>query len=319
MTGLILGSEKGGSALRVAMSSVDMNDPSRRERIEKYKEERRSFLRQKINSELTAQQKSPTEGGAQQIVFLKSPISDAPETEPINISTNRTSESPRKRAFSEDFPTTGNNNTTNKSIKTDPFSLKCAFLASTTTTTSSTKVIETSLNTAGGKETLSSSSSTTVTSSTKSVDTAEEINVRERVAMWSSTSSQPQKKESQPQQPSGIVGGQQRLQSTTSSFTISTSSSATTTSPQAIVNNGSVNSAGGTNNNTSLVNSAKLVGALSTSTTEFPKVSKPLLRRELTTSAIEVSKSKLTKVGRTNSEGAKKIKDMAAFFEAKQF
>jgi len=66
---------------------------------------------------------------------------------------------------------------------------------------------------------------------------------------------------------------------------------------------------------------------LSTSTTEFPKVCKPLLRRELTTSAIEVSSqtkntnssNKLTKVGRTNSEGAKKIKDMAAFFEAKQF
>lgn len=295
-------------ALRVAMSSVDMNDPSRRERIEKYKEERRSFLRQKINSELTAQQKSPTDG-AQQLVSLKSPVSDVSDSEHSSlVCSNRVSESPRKRAFSEDSPTGVGVNTTNKSIKTDPFSLKCAFLSSSTTTTSCTKVTETSLNPTGDGGLESVSSSTIVSSMTKS-ETAEEINVRERVAMWSSsspTSQSSQKKENQQ------CGGNQRVVSSTATMTHSTSSSSISSTSCSL-------SSGGHASLGTPVSPPKHVGAISTSTTEFPKASKPVLRRELTTSAIEVSKSKLTKVGRTNSEGTKKIKDMAAFFEAKQF
>ncbi|ODM89527.1 GTPase-activating protein CdGAPr, partial [Orchesella cincta] len=295
------GTDKSQQALRVVMSSVDMNDPSRRERIEKYKEERRSFLRQKINSELTSQKPgdnnmsmSPKSPDNLSLQSLDSPVdhpskgkcgSITPESSESNSmgSLNRSLESPRKRAFSEEDCPLGSGSNTTKSIKTDPFSLKCAFLGSTTT--SSTKLVETSVST-------SADSVTTI----KSVETAEEINVRERVAMWSSSQKKELVRNTEYHNKEGNmqVQGQQRLQSA-STFTLSQST-------QSVANCG-------TNNK----------GALSTSTTEFPKVSKPLLRRELTTSAIEISKSKLTKVGRTNSEGTKKIKDMAAFFEAKQF
>ncbi|CAL8099899.1 unnamed protein product [Orchesella dallaii] len=290
--------DKSQQALRVVMSSVDMNDPSRRERIEKYKEERRSFLRQKINSELTSQKPgdnlsmSPKSPDNLSLQSLDSPIdpfkvkcgSITPDSESNSTgSLNRFSESPRKRAFSEDCPIGGSNTT--KSIKTDPFSLKCAFLGSTTT--SSTKLVETSIST------TTVTSTDAITSTTGKVETAEEINVRERVAMWSTQKKKELVRNTEYHKDGNVQG--QRLQSA-STFTLSQST-------QSVVSCG-------TNNK----------GALTTSTTEFPKVSKPLLRRELTTSAIEISKSKLTKVGRTNSEGTKgKIKDMAAFFENKQF
>jgi hypothetical protein len=127
------------------MSSVDMNDPSRRERIEKYKEERRIFLRQKISSEITEPPHTPkpslsstSDSAKCSILSLKSPDRTSfssvendsvfPPSEDqqqsgkkFNSTSSSTIESPRKRAFSEDVsPGSGSpNQSVTKSIKTE--------------------------------------------------------------------------------------------------------------------------------------------------------------------------------------------------------
>jgi len=215
------------------MSSVDMNDPSTRERIEKYKEERRTFLRQKICSEISGQ-KSPSSDGKESPSPKKSPSND----ESFSIQTvfskithtaeigSKFSESPRKRAFSEDVPPAYANST--KSIKTE----------------------------------LIRPSNNQKELSNKGLETAEDINVKEKIAMWTV-----QKKE--------------MSRSTLSCAEI------------------------------------KDVNPSLTGNRPIEKFVKPILRREVTTSSIEISKSTITRLGRTDS--GKKIKDMAAFFEGKQF
>lgn len=254
--------EKVQHAIRVAMSSVDMNDPSTRERIEKYKEERRTFLRQRITSEITLEGtsiKSPSSDDmssgdtialtAEEVLGNRLNANDpsfSSSTTVTNMPTTNSStqiltltgsssnkspsDSPRKRAFSEDIPLHFSNShsysTRTKSIKTEA---------------DFTKYSEES-------------------SSIQSLATQEEINVKEKIALWAL-----QKKE--------------MSKSTLSCSEIFNRSSADPTSHKSFV--------------------------------------KPILRREVTTSSIEINKCKLN-VARGEG-GGKKIKDMAAFFEAKRF
>jgi len=280
--------EKVQQALRVAMSSVDMNDPSTRERIEKYKEERRTFLRQKINEGIS--QKSPTspseskdpnkpspDGSYTSIesVFSSSKVTtatinssstgssgNADASNDISTSKLPNFESPRKRAFSEDIPVLYSNST--KSFKTEESS------------TPLVAKIYSSVGEAVHKGNLSSPEQVT--------SPQDEINVKEKIALWTL-----QKKN-------------ETCRSTRSC--------------------------------TELTKEVVLTRQKCPPVTRDLECKsfnvKPILRREVTTSSIEI-KSKMTRVTGANtggvspvstlgrSESGKKIKDMAAFFEAKKF
>lgn len=271
--------EKVQNALRVAMSSVDMNDPNTRERIEKYKEERRSFLRQRITSEINLlgseiiqklddeeKDKQPTSviyppatttpSNFSDILSNQATATSVSSTTTISSTTRSNScstqvmtfttsnnksissgDSPRKRAFSEDIPTPPFSNsyfTKTKSIKTEPEFKKYS------------------------EESSITKSSTTTTQ--------EEINVKEKIALWTL-----QKKEM----------------------------SKSTLSCAEIANNES--------------------STIESTISHKPFV-KPILRREVTTSCIEISKCKLN-VPREDVGGSsgKKIKDIKDFFESKKF
>jgi hypothetical protein len=278
--------EKVQQALRVAMSSVDMNDPSTRERIEKYKEERRTFLRQKITEGIS--QKSPTspiegkypslsdaDGSLSPVDSVFSTSSSGKVTTTTTTmmtsstinSNNSTSEapamkllisdSPRKRAFTEGIPPTTPPNSTKTVKKEDAKILQSQPIVAK----------------------IYSPEGPTKPKKDDSGSPQEEINVKEKIAMWTH---QKRKEVSR---------------STHSSSCTEISKEMTTTTMR-----------------------------------ERPQESylieknKPVLRREVTTSSIEI-KSKVTRVGGNvggggglgRTESGKKIKDMAAFFEGKKF
>ncbi|CAG7836078.1 unnamed protein product [Allacma fusca] len=275
--------EKVQQALRVAMSSVDMNDPSTRERIEKYKEERRNYLRQKINSEIG--QKSPSSESKSSVCSMKSPDRDSisstdsvfttatvkiisPSESNGNINVNRCSESPRKRAFSEDIPSAYFNQI--KTIKTDSFPAVKPMLMSPQTPPTKHSV----------NANISSSESMSSMSAQED-GSQEEVNVKEKVALWAV---------------------RKRALST------NTSSSTTTTTSEHNIHK--------TKDDTPFPKPI-LKEAVSLPPEGFTKL--PILRREVTASSVEISKTTTTKLRSSSTNGGKKIKDMAAFFEAKQF
>lgn len=280
--------EKTQSALRVAMSSVDMNDPSTRERIEKYKEERRNFLRQKINSEISGEKPSSMESRSS-VGSVKSPDRDSvsscdsvfttnsikpvePSAQPAVIS--RCTESPRKRAFSEDVPSSHVNQT--KAIKTEQFA-GAKPMVIIDNPTSAAKAFKSTPE--SSSDSLASSHSCEVTEST------EEINVKEKVAMWTT-----KKRACSTGVSTSDHGG---LHKTKDEQTFST------------------------------VMKPVLKEAVSLPPEGFTKL--PVLRKEVMSASMELSKksttttTKLRTASSTSAGGGKKIKDMAAFFEGKQF
>jgi len=245
-------------ALRVAMSSVDMNDPRTRERINKYKEERRTYLRQQVTSDPNGNDpttEDPTESKTSPHNSLKSieistcsissvesvsldgtkTTSNATET-----TSSRVVESPRKRAFTDDVPVPIVNHT--KAIKTE--------------------IVKSSISMLPKKFTAISVVSSTATVAKD--EPADEINVKEKIALWTH-------------------------QKTPASM-----------EEKAVT---------------------KLYRPVLKESPSLPVevFANPVLRREITSSSMGISRTKETvKVSRPEG-GAKKIKDMAAFFEAKRF
>lgn len=269
------------------MSSVDMNDPNTRDRIEKYKEERRLFLRQKLgtetgdlpkgcyNSELIKAFVTGVTNSAERSfnktssdnysdnVVLQANLRNANVTEEQIKSCI---DSPRKRAFSEDAHQGKCSVNQNKAIKTEnPASFE------NNNQLASNNVPSTSL-------TLSSANLELV---------SEEINVREKVALWSTA----------------VVGSVEK-KPYSSPYVDSLQRSTTSRSKPILVERCSL--------------PVEPTMKISSSTGAVQPPVTTGLRRELTTGSIDMEKLKLsTKVN--NLRDNKKIKDMAAFFEGKHF